>query len=72
MHTRNIHLRNSKKGQTALEYVLVLMVLILPLAAGIREVLEDKDDNKKNLLTTLVKDSYGNEKSFGVIGRPYP
>ena len=65
--------REKQKGQTVLEYILVLAVVILPVAIAIRDSLSDSDDGKrKNMVTQIVDDAYGDDKRMGVIGRPYP
>jgi len=69
------HLRSTRliRGQAILEYVMMLVVVALPIAAAIRGVVEDKKETKKkNLIYTAVKDAYGDETRMGVIGRPYP
>lgn len=62
----------SNRGQTILEYVLLVIVVALPIGAAMKGMLEDKDEKEKNVLYLLVKDSYGEENRLGVIGRPYP
>jgi len=63
--------RFSKKGQTALEYAMLLVVVMLPIAAAIRSSLDDQGRGK-SFLRHLVTDSYGGKGQAGVIGRPYP
>ena len=64
------------KGQTALEYAMMIAIIVVPVALTIRSALEsdesDRDDAKKSITRTLVDDAYGTEKQLGVIGRPYP
>lgn len=65
--------RRARRGQTALEYALMLMVVVLPMAAAFREMLKDDDQKKQsNLIKKIVKDAYGEGNDMGVIGRPYP
>ncbi len=62
-----------RRGQTALEYMMMIMLIILPLALAVQELMHDSGDNTKdNLMRRLVTDSHGDEDHFGVIGRPYP
>jgi hypothetical protein len=71
-----MHLRgrlSRTRGQTALEYLMVLIVVIIPLAALFRGLLADSKDGKHdNATRQIVNDSYGDEKRMGTIGRPYP
>lgn len=66
--------RRQNRAQTILEYFLILIVFVAPVATVIREaILEDSRSGKKdNVMRNIVSDSYGNETRFGVIGRPYP
>ncbi len=63
-----------QRGQTLLEYVMLLVVLVIPVTAAIRTMMEDQDEEgkKKNLLFQVVRDSYGENGRLGAIGRPYP
>lgn len=63
-----------RRGQTILEYMLMLAVVMVPVALAIREALKDEDKNegKKNLIRTITHEAYGDEKRMGIIGRPYP
>lgn len=63
--------RLNRKGQTALEYAMLVVVLVLPIAAAIRSSLDD-EGRSKSFLRHLVTDSYGGKGQAGVIGRPYP
>lgn len=65
--------QSRSRGQTILEYVGLILVVALPIAAAIRSTVEDNEaTKKKNLIYTSVKDAYGEESRMGVIGRPYP
>lgn len=74
--------RLHERGQTALEYAMILMVLMIPLAMAVRSVFGpvdsgasaslDKSSKPQNGMQKIVFDSYGNEKRMGIIGRPYP
>ncbi len=62
-----------QRGQTALEYALILAAVILPLASAVQSLLSDtKDGAHDNVTQQIVSDSYGDEKRMGTIGRPYP
>lgn len=62
-----------RRAQVALEYVLLIAVLVLPVAAALREYLSDSDEeNPDNLIREATTDSYGDRERFGTIGRPYP
>lgn len=75
-------LKRSTRGQTFLEYAMLLVVVMLPLAAAVRTILGPVENSNaglsggankpKNGMQKIVLDSYGNEKRMGVIGRPYP
>ena len=67
-------LRNkSRKAQTALEYLMMVMLIMLPLALAVQELMQDSGDNTKdNIMRRLITDSHGDEDNLGVIGRPYP
>lgn len=65
--------RQSRKGQTTLEYVMLIAVVMIPLAVAVRGFLEDSGDGKNdNKVRLIVRDAYGDEKRMGTIGRPYP
>jgi hypothetical protein len=82
MRLRFISNSKSSRGQTALEYAMMVVVVMIPTALAIKGVLQDlsgaKDSsstgNKQqtNLVRNLVDDAYGTENRMGVIGRPYP
>lgn len=62
-----------RRGQTILEYILVVVVVMIPLAIAVRGALEDSnEENQDNLFRTVVRDAYGDETRMGIIGRPYP
>ncbi len=64
---------NVRRGQTAVEYVMLLAVMMIPLAVAVRGLLEDSGDGKNdNKVRLIVRDAYGDEKRMGMIGRPYP
>lgn len=66
-------LGNKRRAQTVLEYVLMIAVFAIPLAATLRELLSDTDKERQdNIIRRITTDSYGDERGFGVIGRPYP
>lgn len=61
------------KGQVALEYLMLIVVVIIPLAAAINSLLEDSNQGKNdNKVRLIVTDAYGDENRMGMIGRPYP
>jgi hypothetical protein len=61
------------RAQVALEYVLLVVVLVLPLAAAIREYLSDSnEESPDNIIREATSNSYGDRERFGTIGRPYP
>ena len=61
------------KAQTALEYFMVLAVIVLPLALTIRSSLESSDKREdQHIVKSITKQSLGDGKKMGVIGRPYP
>lgn len=65
--------KSKSSGQTFLEYMLILSMIILPLAAAIRTALQDSENGESdNLVRSIVSDAYGDEKKMGAIGRPYP
>lgn len=65
--------KNLQRGQTALEYAMLLAVVIIPLAILLKGLLADSKDGKHdNAVRQVVNDSYGDEKRMGTIGRPYP
>lgn len=64
--------RQTQRAQTILEYSMLILVVALPIAAAMKNLLEDKNEKEKNILYQIVKDSYGEENRLGVIGRPYP
>ena len=65
--------RPLRRGQTILEYVLMIAVFVIPTAIVINDYLQDSGDDKKdNVVRKILKDSYGDENGMGVIGRPYP
>ncbi len=63
---------SQRRAQTIIEYVLLLLVVALPVAAALKSMMNDKDEENKNIIYQIVKDSYGEENRLGVIGRPYP
>lgn len=71
--------RKSSKAQTALEYLMVLAVIILPLAAAINEVYNSGevsqgggDAKKVHMAKAITYKAIGSGSDMGVIGRPYP
>jgi len=63
----------ANKGQTALEYVMMLVVVIIPVSMAVNALMQDSSDEKKdNVIHALTVDAYGDETRLGVIGRPYP
>lgn len=65
--------RCNQRGQTALEYFMMLTLIIIPLALTIHNTLKDsKEDAKDNIAREIVNDAYGDGQQMGVIGRPYP
>lgn len=62
-----------QRGQTALEYVMLLAVMMIPLAVAVRGLIEDSGDGKNdNKVRLIVRDAYGDDRQMGTIGRPYP
>jgi uncharacterized protein (UPF0333 family) len=73
----------STQGQVALEYAMLIVIVMIPLAMAVRTLLGPTEKNTdvpalnqsakpKNGMQKIVFDSYGNEKRMGIIGRPYP
>lgn len=68
----------SQKAQTVLEYLMVLAVIILPLAAAINavynsgEVSQDGKPKKVHMAKAITYKAVGGGSDMGVIGRPYP
>ncbi|MBN8553816.1 MAG: hypothetical protein J0L93_00040 [Deltaproteobacteria bacterium] len=71
-------LRKSTRGQTALEYAMMLVVVMVPTAIAVKEVLKEisgdqgLNSKKETPVKKMVTDAYGDESRMGVIGRPYP
>ncbi|TVQ79208.1 MAG: hypothetical protein EA369_05455 [Bradymonadales bacterium] len=73
LRNRDILKRNSKRAQTLIEYSLLILVLILPLAFSLRELLQDsQEDSPDNLIYQATTTSFGDRERFGTVGRPYP
>jgi len=61
------------RGQTALEYAMILALIILPLAAALTSIVQDEEGKENsNMVRKIVTPAFGDERSLGVIGRPYP
>ena len=61
------------RGQTALEYMMAIASIIIPLAVAVKVILKDSGEAEKpGVVRTMVSDSYGDRSRMGVIGRPYP
>lgn len=71
MRLASIQNRRKRSGQTALEYAMMLAVLILPLAFAFQNLLEE-DEQGSQVIEAIVEDSYGSGERMGVVGRPYP
>jgi|GEM_PF-5989730 len=70
---RSAYFRSNRKAQTALEYFMILALIIIPIAMTIRDAVEKGDQkNQQGLLTNMTKDTFGDQDHLGVIGRPYP
>jgi len=64
--------RQKRRGQTVLEYMMLVVVVVLPIAAAFQATMEDDGKKKNGLIKKIVKDAYGEGSDMGVIGRPYP
>ena len=76
--SRALQMSRARKAQTALEYMMVLAVIVFPTGLALRELLGERPEGngtqgkKVNIVQGMVKDAYGDERKMGVIGRPYP
>jgi hypothetical protein len=61
------------RGQTALEYMMAISSIIIPLAVAVKVIMKDTGEaDKPGVVRSMVSDSYGDRSRMGVIGRPYP
>lgn len=73
MRIRLLKRSKSQRAQVFLEYLMMLMVFVIPVAMVINDYLSDSGpDAKDNLVRVISKDALGEEGQFGVIGAPYP
>jgi hypothetical protein len=75
---RTLNRRYREKGQTALEYMMVLVVVIIPTALALRALLSEPENagfgngKKTSPINRLTHDAYGDDRNVGTIGRPFP
>lgn len=65
----------SRKAQTALEYFMVLITIIIPMAMWINSASKGESDDQeeqKHVVKKITEAGIGTDEKLGVIGRPYP
>lgn len=68
---KSFGLQKKQKAQTILEYCMVLIAIIVPLAMWINQSIGG-DEERGHAAKEITKSAFGEADQMGVIGRPYP